>query len=122
VHAKRVGKRIESRLTVVRGIADPLAAGIGIPERAIADVGVSVQVLGVTRLGDERIRADEPPQRRVVPARAILGQSDQILCIAICPSYRQIQPVGVLSVFHQPTLPGVSRSIFLNRSTSHYPR
>jgi hypothetical protein len=74
VHAKRVGKRIESRLTVVRGIADPLAAGIGIPERAIANVGVSVQVLGVTRLGDERIRTDEPPQRRVVPAGVVVAE------------------------------------------------
>jgi len=47
---------------------------VGIDQRVVAHVGVSVKVLRIAGVGYQRVRADEAPQHGIVEAGAVIVQ------------------------------------------------
>ena len=52
-----------------------MPAGIRIPERIVERVRVPIQALRVRRIGDERIRLEEPSQHGSIRPRAVVVQA-----------------------------------------------
>ncbi len=52
-----------------------MPAGIRIPERIVERVRVPVEALRIPRVGDERVRLQEPPQRGIKLPRAVVVEA-----------------------------------------------